>query len=1472
MKTNFIKKIIIAIAFTVAFNVIFPISFVLAAPRTNPFTPGQTLDPGAELTEPCGPTDSNCFVAVLGVDDEGSALTGNVLRFNFVGAGVTATNTSGTITVTIPGGPSGLSNGTILIGNASNIPTEQSITGDASLSNAGVLTIANSAVTLAKLAADAVNSAKIIDGSIALADLADNSVDSAKIVDATITNADISATAAIIYSKLALNNSIVLTDLTTDSVNSTKIIDGSIVAADLATDAVTSAKVLDGTLTDNDISATAAISLSKLASGTSGQIIVANAGGVPVYVVVSGDATIDNTGALTIANLAITNAKLAADAVTSAKILDGSIALADLAGDSVDSAKIVDDSIVNADINSAANIALSKLASGSSIVTSLAAPSGSNANGGSITSNVLTLSLADGTNPGLVSTGTQTFAGNKTLTGATTFTGNISQTGATTFSTGSGANTLNGNVTISGANTFTTGTGLTTISGDNTTIGNTTLAGYLAIKKGTDFSTVGSTNNAALGNASLIRMTGASAQTITGIAGGSDGKLLTLINTTAFTNSLTNNDPASADGNRIITGTGATLSIPAGASVQLIYDDSGTAATSFWRVVGGTGGSGSSYSSVDITDKPTGGNIGTAAATVDIATNFNINQTTAGQTLSLPNPTNTTTTKGKVITINNVGTANFTIGGVTVPAGSYGSAFVWNGTVWNPINAASNVGASYVHAVIGTNQTTNISVNDHIKFDTITAQYGSDITPVNTTQEGSGGSTVGGFLLKAGKTYRLNGQVNFASGSGSNLDYGWYNVTAGAYIGTTAKNNSANNSDPEVANGFATAIFTPTIDTVVKIKFTAISVTSINKAFADIQVIAGNSPVTGQSVEYVRATQASNQNLGVGTAVNYSANVVGNITNLGSGRFRLSAGKTYSLKAVWAPVDTSDEFGKIQWYNVTTGSYFGTEGNGGDPTNSHSTGAPAAAIITPTVDTDVEVRMTSDNATGSDFTRNWMEIVQLGTTASTGVAFNVLTNAVATGVLDNTNFAQTWNWSTAATETALALNMNALTSGNGLAISSTNTGTTGNLLSVTSASTGAFTDGGVRFNFTGAHTGNGVQVDSATLTGNAFAINANSLTTGSALSITSSYGAGNSTNGLLRVANTSAVTNGVIFRAQSNSTTGSGLTVLANGNVGIGTSSPTYGFDMSKSSSGSWIARFVNSANTANDGVLMLNACSTTSPSASCDYIRFNSASGGLVADIEGDGAGSVAINTASDERLKTNITQTAYGINTLLQIDVKDFEYLKNPGKSVTGFIAQDLYKIFPNAVSVGSDDVDENGDLIHPWGVYLDHLVPLTVRSIQELNFKLENGMNKVSKEDLAAWTEAGFITSYIDAVKNTDQRDVVEYFTSKMAEGYRFVTDFASERITAIRGYFDKVFAKEVTVEQLCIGTKDNKTCISKDQLDSLLNGQNVAPNPAPTPAPSPTPDTGGTTGNSDVDTGDNADTDNGGNSEPTPEVTE
>lgn len=85
------------------------------------------------------------------------------------------------------------------------------------------------------------------------------------------------------------------------------------------------------------------------------------------------------------------------------------------------------------------------------------------------------------------------------------------------------------------------------------------------------------------------------------------------------------------------------------------------------------------FSSDTIADLPTGGAIGTAIATVDIKTTFNINQTTTNQVLTLPNPTNTTA--GRILYINSVGTAGFTMNNERIEAGQSRQA-IWNGTTW----------------------------------------------------------------------------------------------------------------------------------------------------------------------------------------------------------------------------------------------------------------------------------------------------------------------------------------------------------------------------------------------------------------------------------------------------------------------------------------------------------------------------------------------------------------------------------------------------------------------------------------------------------------------------------------------------------------------------------------------------------------------------------------------------------------------
>lgn len=104
--------------------------------------------------------------------------------------------TSGGLSPTLP-------NGQIFVGNASNVATAVAMSGDATLTNSGVITIANNAVTTAKIANGAITSTKLGAASVTSAAIANNAVQYVDISTDVIQLAEPSMTATDIMAMYA---------------------------------------------------------------------------------------------------------------------------------------------------------------------------------------------------------------------------------------------------------------------------------------------------------------------------------------------------------------------------------------------------------------------------------------------------------------------------------------------------------------------------------------------------------------------------------------------------------------------------------------------------------------------------------------------------------------------------------------------------------------------------------------------------------------------------------------------------------------------------------------------------------------------------------------------------------------------------------------------------------------------------------------------------------------------------------------------------------------------------------------------------------------------------------------------------------------------------------------------------------------------------------------------------------------------
>lgn len=158
---------------------------------------------------------------------------------------------------------SDLPNGTILVGDASNTAQAVTLSGDATVNNAGVVTIADGAITASKLAPGAINSSIIADGSITSDKIANGAVTFANWNSNSCTEGQIpkfsgsgwscgadedTAVTYIAGNGITISETNVISATLGDSIDGSEIESGAVTTVHLADSSITSQKILNGSI------------------------------------------------------------------------------------------------------------------------------------------------------------------------------------------------------------------------------------------------------------------------------------------------------------------------------------------------------------------------------------------------------------------------------------------------------------------------------------------------------------------------------------------------------------------------------------------------------------------------------------------------------------------------------------------------------------------------------------------------------------------------------------------------------------------------------------------------------------------------------------------------------------------------------------------------------------------------------------------------------------------------------------------------------------------------------------------------------------------------------------------------------------------------------------------------------------------------------------------------------------------------
>jgi lysophospholipase L1-like esterase len=250
----------------------------------------------------------------------------------------------------------------------------------------------------------------------------------------------------------------------------------------------------------------------------------------------------------------------------------------------------------------------------------------------------------------------------------------------------------------------------------------------------------------------------------------------------------------------------------------------------------------------------------------------------------------------------------------------------------------------------------------------------------------------------------------------------------------------------------------------------------------------------------------------------------------------------------------------------------------------------------------------------------------------------------------------------------------------------------------------------------------------------------------------------------------------VVASSTGGTATTTAFTVLANGNVGIATSSPWRTFSLN----GTIGIQGLTSSSVGNALCLTANNEVTTASVASCAGV--------------------------SSKRFKHDILNDDLGLSTILNLRPVTFKYNQGYGDSGKdqqfGLIAEEVQQIDPRLIILDSGGL--------PTAVRYDFLPMLLVKAMQEQQLQIDALTG--SSTTLNGYS-SGFMSS------------LFARFTEMLSTAVVTIKDLVVESITATVGNFkqvktDKVNSDEVNTNKICVNDGSETVCADKHQLKQML----------------------------------------------------